>query len=493
MAAPVDAGRATTNITAAATPWTVNLPGSIASGDLLVMYVQTGNGRSVTATGWTLLVEDATDGSADNHIVLYRVADGTEGATVSVTPTGGTSKGGAIVWRVTGAKTTGTILTSATVVNQNANIDPPNAATDGGASADVLAIVMAGVDGETQTFSAAPASYSNLQTANSGTAGTAATNCVIAGATRQRTAVTAENPGAFTNDAPQTANGGTAYTVLAHASGAAGDTVTAGGAVAQGTGPSPAVAPVAASGALGAGNAPVARATSPQGGATAAGLAASVSVPISAGGATAGGFAPTESSGTSETPTPGGAVAAGDAPTASVTATQGAGLAGGNAPTANATVAQGGAQAAGNTATAFVAVLAGGGLAGGNAPSESTSTSETPTPGGALAGGASPSAVVTATVQGGACGGNSPTGGTVCGIGAATAGGNAATAVVELAAGGATAGGNGPFDSITQVKACVTVWVSPPAVVALANGPMGSVTSSQAAPAVASLTVLECD
>lgn len=50
MAAPVDAGRATTNITSATTPWTINLPGSIASGDLLVMFLQVANGRSVTAT-----------------------------------------------------------------------------------------------------------------------------------------------------------------------------------------------------------------------------------------------------------------------------------------------------------------------------------------------------------------------------------------------------------------------------------------------------------
>src|SRR5678816_899360 len=224
MAAPVDAGRATTNVATAASPWTVNLPGSIASGDLLVMFLQVANGRSVTATGWTQLVEDASDGSADNHIVLYRVADGSEGATVSVALTGGTGKGAVIVWRVTGAKTSGTILTSATVVNQGANIDPASASTDGGTSADVLSIVMGGVDGETQTFSAAPSGYANLQTANSGTGSTPATNCVIGAATKGLTAVTSENPGAFTNSAPTTANGGTAFTVLVHAPAGGGGT-----------------------------------------------------------------------------------------------------------------------------------------------------------------------------------------------------------------------------------------------------------------------------
>lgn len=86
---------------------------------------------------------------------------------------------------------------------------------------------MGGVDGETQTFSAAPSTYANLQTANSGTGSTAATNCVIGGATKGFTAQTSINPGAFTNDAPASVNGGTAFTVLVHAAPPAGTSTNA--------------------------------------------------------------------------------------------------------------------------------------------------------------------------------------------------------------------------------------------------------------------------
>lgn len=225
MAPPVDADRATTDITAADSPWAaVNLPAGIQAGDYLLMYVQTTNGRSVVATGWDLIHEttSAGVGAIDNFILLERVADGSEGATVSVAPQGGSSKGGVVVWRITGARTSGTIRTFDVTFPANDNMDPPAVATDGGASSDVLAVVTGGLDGETQTFSATPSGFANQTGGNSGTGGAAATNGIWSGATRQYTAVTSVDPSAWTNDAPATADGGAAYTVLVHAPAGAG-------------------------------------------------------------------------------------------------------------------------------------------------------------------------------------------------------------------------------------------------------------------------------
>lgn len=220
MAPPVDADRATTDITAADSPWAaVNLPAGIQAGDYLLMYVQTTNGRTVTATGWDLITQtgDGTVGAIDNFILLDRVADGSEGTTVSVVPQAGTSKGGVMVWRVTGARTSGTIRTFGTTFPANDNMDPPAVNTDGSVSSDVLAIVTGGLDGETQTFSVTPSGFGTQIGGNSGTAGAAPTNGIWSGATRQYTGVTSVDPSAWTNDAPQTADGGAAYTVLVHA------------------------------------------------------------------------------------------------------------------------------------------------------------------------------------------------------------------------------------------------------------------------------------
>lgn len=220
MASPVDAGRATTDITAAADPWTVNLPASIASGDLLVLFARNQNQSALgTNTGWTPLVDDNTDASNDRTVVLYRVADGTEGATMSL-DWGSTCKGGAIVWRITGALTTGTFIEATVTANVGANMDPGSCAVTGGPK-DVLAIACGGVDNETGSFTAAPSGYTNLQNANSGTGGAADTNVLIGGATLEITGTSSVDPDAFTNAAPTTANGGTAVTLVVHPAAAA--------------------------------------------------------------------------------------------------------------------------------------------------------------------------------------------------------------------------------------------------------------------------------
>lgn len=212
MASPVDAGRIGTNITTASDPWTINLPGSIAAGDLLLMFIREATNISFFGiAGWTVIVDDLSDASPNRTVIFWRKADGTEGATVSYDLTG-TVKGAAIVYRITGAADPTTEPPQGDIaIGTGANADPPNLAPPDG-SKDYLWIIFGALDGETQSF-ALPANYVNLIQANSGTGGAATSNVRIAGGSRQFTAAS-DNPAAFTVGAPS--SGWSALTFAVH-------------------------------------------------------------------------------------------------------------------------------------------------------------------------------------------------------------------------------------------------------------------------------------
>lgn len=212
MAAPTDAGRATTNVTSSSLTWNVNYPASIGVSDYLVIFARIAGTQSLSMpAGWTAhVIGDTSDATDDVTYVWGKVAVGTETGTLAVSaPVGG--KGAVIMWRITGhnggiwlpVPTPATYTTSANTAN------PPASGTM--TSDDYLVLALAGHDGETSTFTAAPTNYVNLASANSGTGGAVATNCIIAGASRQLTAITSEDPGTFTHGAAS--NGGTALTI----------------------------------------------------------------------------------------------------------------------------------------------------------------------------------------------------------------------------------------------------------------------------------------
>jgi hypothetical protein len=219
VASPIDAARTTTGFggTSGADPWTVNLPASIASGDLLIFYGRTHGAANFNgvASGWTSLVQnDASDASDDWSSIWYRWADGSEGATLSVDMTS-TTRGAAIVWRITNAENplVQAPQLSSVAVGTGANADPPGITPTGG-SKDYLFLAVAGMDGETQSYTV-QAGYGNLATANSGTSGTPGGNVRLAGSSRQLTAAT-EDPAAFTSSAPTSA--WSAWTIAIHPS-----------------------------------------------------------------------------------------------------------------------------------------------------------------------------------------------------------------------------------------------------------------------------------
>jgi hypothetical protein len=229
MASPVDAGRATTNISTAADPWTVNLPSSIVSGDLLVLFVRfpASTGSSVGATGWlNTLPTESPDAADDNNEVWSKTADGTEGATMSW-DVNGSLKGAVIVWRVTGASAA-TIPPgdknpedSSATVTAAANINPASftPALPGG-SKDYLWLSLVGMDSETGT--ATNGTLSNVVSANSGTGGAVATNCIIWGGSLASTASSIDIA-AWTSTAP--ASGASAYTIAVYPTTAAPPTL----------------------------------------------------------------------------------------------------------------------------------------------------------------------------------------------------------------------------------------------------------------------------
>lgn len=206
MAAPTDAGRTGTNITTAADPWTVTMPASIAAGDLLVAAGRTGGAQTFNLpSGWNwLLQNDTSDASDDAVSVIWRSAAGSDTLSWDLSAA---AKGATIVWRITGHGASNPEVS--TIFGTGANCDPASITPSGGVL-DYLVLSFASLDGETQTFTV-NSPFTNLQQANSGTGGAAATNVRIAGSSFQGTAVSTVDPAAFTNAAPS--NGWHAATI----------------------------------------------------------------------------------------------------------------------------------------------------------------------------------------------------------------------------------------------------------------------------------------
>lgn len=206
MASPVDAGRATTNITAGSNSWSVNLPAGIASGNLLILLLRAQGTTTFTVSGWTQLATSTADGSGDRTSVYWRRADGTEGSTVTV-GLSNSFKGAAIAYRITGAADPQ--ITSAATGTNTAPDSPITSTLPAG---DYLFLTLAGIEGE-GTVTGSPSGYTNSVTASSGTGGAVASNLIVMAASRQATlaASTTENPPAWT---VSTSDNWTAWTVI---------------------------------------------------------------------------------------------------------------------------------------------------------------------------------------------------------------------------------------------------------------------------------------
>ena len=202
MAFPVVSSTNTTTIGSNTTSHTINLPASIGSGDLiLVLFCVDGNGTATTPTGYTAVFTNI--GSTQRTCLYYRIADGTEGSTISIT-TSTTQQSSSAAYRITSWHGT-TPPEGATVTGSNTTPDPPNLAPSWGAE-DNLYICGWGYNDGTTTTTAFSTNYTGSQLSpNSGGAG--GTGCAIS--TRDLNG-SSDNPGTGTISASENH---TAYTV----------------------------------------------------------------------------------------------------------------------------------------------------------------------------------------------------------------------------------------------------------------------------------------
>jgi hypothetical protein len=181
----------------------VTLPGSIAAGETLLVFIDKGStaGTFNALTGWTeLLDENLGNGIA----ILYRKADGTEGASITLTHTTST-RGAYIALRISGAAdptvtppTLGTVGTGTSTTPAPGNCNP-------GSAKDYLWLAMFGGAGEElddDTWCNSPPTDFTPSTPYQIACGTAGTNLggKIALAYRQYNASSYTVSGTFSQD-----------------------------------------------------------------------------------------------------------------------------------------------------------------------------------------------------------------------------------------------------------------------------------------------------
>lgn len=168
---------------------TVNLPAGINAGDLLlVFFCSDGNPVITFPGGWTQLFQTISGGLVA-FCCWYRIADGGEGATITVN-TSLNQKTAHTSYRITGYSAVPEVGVSATGVS--ANPDPPNLAPSWGAK-DTLWFASCGYDDGAKTVNAYPANYLNGRNDRSNSV----TGCGVGTAERDLNA-SPENPGTFT-------------------------------------------------------------------------------------------------------------------------------------------------------------------------------------------------------------------------------------------------------------------------------------------------------
>lgn len=192
MAFPSATAATATTFAVSVTSMDVNMPASIASGDLLIAHVGVRNaGNWSPPSGWTTLIAQAGGGSVGETGVWYKIASGSEGSVqqwVTNTPT-------TAAWQV--RKITSWHGTTppeyAAVSGDAASVNPPSVTPSWGA-ADTLFLALVGSSANTMSFTGAPTNYTSLATTTASTGGGASN---AGSATRQLNA-SSDDPGTFT-------------------------------------------------------------------------------------------------------------------------------------------------------------------------------------------------------------------------------------------------------------------------------------------------------
>ena len=172
------------------TSHTVNLPSNIASGDLLIVFIATdGNNQMTYPEGWNEFFA-LSEQLACHLSIAWRKADGTEGASITVTSSHSETSAH-ISYRITGAEdpTTQAPEASTGATGSSTNPDPDSLTPTGGAK-DYLWIAIVSQDGAFTKITAYPTNYTDGEYKYDAGA------CV--GLARRELNASSENPGTFT-------------------------------------------------------------------------------------------------------------------------------------------------------------------------------------------------------------------------------------------------------------------------------------------------------
>ncbi|KKN20429.1 hypothetical protein LCGC14_0935660 [marine sediment metagenome] len=188
---PVIEGSNSSRETGIPTEHTVALPAGIVSGELLLVFFSTASGTSNAVTwpsGWTEYFE-VNQGTNAKLNGAYRQADGTEGASITVTTSLG-RRSAHSSYRISGAEDPATqVPESSTATGLSTDGDPPSLTPTGG-SKDYLWFAAIGISADDSAMGA-PTNYANLL--NQATA-----NPSLGSADRSLNAAS-EDPGTFTS------------------------------------------------------------------------------------------------------------------------------------------------------------------------------------------------------------------------------------------------------------------------------------------------------
>lgn len=117
MAFPTVQATAVSGVASSGSPAVVSLPAGIAAGDLLIIQMgfRANSVSTTTPSGWTALFQDVIASATESGAAFYKIASGSEGASVSVT------LDAAHGWEATAWRITGHDLATAPVVGTRAS------------------------------------------------------------------------------------------------------------------------------------------------------------------------------------------------------------------------------------------------------------------------------------------------------------------------------------------------------------------------------------
>lgn len=223
MAFPQVGSTNSSNETVDTTTHTVNLPASIASGDLVIIFITKDGADDAIDSfpGYTNFGKSPGNTSSYGY-GYYRIADGNatyEGSTVQFTTTGFSERSAHVSLRITAASWHGTTppeYDGTANFTSGDQSDPPSLTASWGAE-DNLWFAINHIN-ETQTTASLPTNYGNELTAYQSGTGEVSTTCC-----RRELNTATENPGAYpTNSSTQSIScatavirpaGSTAFTV----------------------------------------------------------------------------------------------------------------------------------------------------------------------------------------------------------------------------------------------------------------------------------------